>query len=114
MVAREDAQMVSRLVAQAVVAVCVEPHKYGGATAKVTRDLENNAAPVFCPFTCRMTEVNNRTVHWCNQTLLHTFTSHSFPFSFVNKYVLGFGRLQVLAFQHHCSINLLFVNAVQS
>lgn len=33
-VAREDAQMVARLVAQAVVVVCVEPHKYGGATVK--------------------------------------------------------------------------------
>lgn len=33
-VAREDAQMVSRVVAQAVVVVCVEPHKYGGTTEK--------------------------------------------------------------------------------
>lgn len=34
MVAREDAQMVARLVFQADVVVCVEPHEYGGATAK--------------------------------------------------------------------------------
>lgn len=33
-VAREDAQMVSGFVAQAVVVVCVEPHNYGGTTAK--------------------------------------------------------------------------------
>lgn len=39
MVAREDTQMVARMVAQAVVVVCVEPHKYGGATVK--RDLGN-------------------------------------------------------------------------
>lgn len=45
MVAREDAQMVAGLVAQAVVVVCVEPHKYGGATAKEIRDLGNNVAP---------------------------------------------------------------------
>lgn len=45
MVAREDTQMVAGLVAQAVVVVCVEPHKYGGATVKKIRDLENNAAP---------------------------------------------------------------------
>lgn len=44
-VAREDAQMVAGLVAQSVVVVCVEPHKYGGATAKEIRDLGNNTEP---------------------------------------------------------------------
>lgn len=39
-VARENAQMVARLVAQPVVVVCVEPHKYGGATMEASRDLE--------------------------------------------------------------------------
>lgn len=46
MVAREDTQMVAGLVAQAVVVVCVESHKYGGATVKEIRDFKNsNAAP---------------------------------------------------------------------
>lgn len=45
MVAREDAQMVSGFVAQPVVVVCVEPHNYGGTTAKAIRDLSNNAGP---------------------------------------------------------------------
>lgn len=44
-VAREDAQMVSGFVAQPVVVVCVEPHNYGGTTAKAIRDLRNNAGP---------------------------------------------------------------------
>lgn len=39
-VAREDAQMVSGLVAQALVVVCVEPHQYGGTTAKAKCDVK--------------------------------------------------------------------------
>lgn len=51
MVSREDAQMVSGLVAQAVVVVCVEPHKYCGTTAKVTRDLRSGAAALYVQLT---------------------------------------------------------------
>lgn len=40
MVAREDAQMVARLVFQADVVVCVESHEYGGATAKEDQRFE--------------------------------------------------------------------------
>lgn len=43
-VAGEDAQMVAGLVAQLVVVVCVEPHKYGGATANEMRALGRDAA----------------------------------------------------------------------
>lgn len=44
MVTRVDAQMVTRLVAQSVMVVCVESHKYGGATVKQSKGLVNDAA----------------------------------------------------------------------
>lgn len=44
MVAGEDAQMVAGLVGQPLVVVCVEAHKYGGATESGIRDLGNTAA----------------------------------------------------------------------
>lgn len=71
MVAREDAQMVSGLVAQAVVVVCVEPHKYGGTTAKATRDLRNSAAPLSVRFILstqhsQQNEGVGKPEHWSN------------------------------------------------
>lgn len=36
-VAREDAQMVSRLVSQAVLVICVQSYKYGGTTAETSK-----------------------------------------------------------------------------
>lgn len=74
MVAREDAQMVSGLVAQAVVVVCVEPHKYGGTTAKATRDLRNPFQSIsFCPHNTvnRMKELENQSIG----AIKHYFTS---------------------------------------
>ena len=51
MVARENAQMVAGLVAQAVVVVCVEPHEYGGATTKGDKRFRGkNAATFFHSF----------------------------------------------------------------
>lgn len=68
MVAREDAQMVSGLVAQSVMVVCVEPHEYGGATGKDIRDLGKE----FSSHTSanRVNELNSRRVHYINKTLL--------------------------------------------
>lgn len=46
MVAREDAQMVSWLVSQAVLVICVQPYENGGTTAE-TRKPFGEAVP-FC------------------------------------------------------------------
>lgn len=48
-VAREDAQMVSGLVAQALVVVCVEPHQYGGTTAKTKCDVKEQCGGAISP-----------------------------------------------------------------
>lgn len=48
-VAGEDAQMVSGLVAQAVVVVCVEPHKYGGTTAEAVKRFKEQCRAIFRP-----------------------------------------------------------------
>lgn len=38
-VARENAQMVSRLVSQAVLVICVQPYKYGGTTVETSKPI---------------------------------------------------------------------------
>lgn len=93
-VAREDAQMVSWLVSQTVLVICVQPYKYGGTTAETSKPF-GEAAP-FCAH-C-----------YSGHTILTLNRSH------VSSNLLGFRTLQILRFEHLCCIDLLLVHTVQS
>lgn len=93
MVAREDAQMVSRLVSQAVLVICVQPYKYGGTTAERSKPF-GEAMPFWVCF------------HW-----VHTLTR--IDLMLISTNLLGFGTLQILRFKHLCSMHLLLVHTEQ-
>lgn len=108
MVAREDAQMVTRLVAQPVMVVCVEPHKYGGATVIEIRDLGKNAAS-FSACSSYFTHSSKHREgiliiyilsHRETKTKCVTFFCYFCLESVfcVSTYLLGFGTLKVLRF----------------
>lgn len=92
-VAREDTQMVSRLVSQAVLVICVQSYKYGGTTEETSKSFGETM-----PF-------------WAHFHRVHTLTR--IDLMLISSNLLGFGTLQILRFKHLCSMHLLLVHTVQ-